>query len=181
MLGPGRVRAVCGPGVGRVVVDAHGWWIDGPVARWLALPEEALGRTSQAVEHMNVAVEVARRINDVRSVRVLGALADRIDVVAPDVAATGDGDAASVLSDLDGRERQVPELLVDGLTNPQIAARLAYSVSTIRDATVSIYHKLGAWSCRCGEGRDRCGCGPASVSVRVTVSGGPGRDDVAAW
>lgn len=129
---------MCQPFVDHVVVDAHGWWVDGPVARWMAALEAALGRTARAIEHIDAAVEVAGRINDVRSLSALGDLAHRIDVVAPDC-----GRAASLLADLDGRERQVLELLVDGLTNPQIAERLAYSLSTIRDATVSIYRKLG--------------------------------------
>ena len=37
----------------------------------------------------------------------------------------------------------VLRLIAGGATNPQIATQLAYSLSTIRTDTVSIYKKLG--------------------------------------
>jgi DNA-binding NarL/FixJ family response regulator len=52
-------------------------------------------------------------------------------------------DSAGSAAHLTERELDVLRLLATGATNPQIAASLAYSVSTVRNETVSIYRKLG--------------------------------------
>jgi NarL family two-component system response regulator LiaR len=45
--------------------------------------------------------------------------------------------------DLTPREREVLDLMVDGLNNPQIAERLVISVTTVRSHVSSIFSKLG--------------------------------------
>ncbi|WP_019587678.1 response regulator transcription factor [Deinococcus apachensis] len=45
--------------------------------------------------------------------------------------------------DLTGRERDVQRLLSEGLTNPQIAARLGVSVTTVAGHVRSVFSKLG--------------------------------------
>ena len=41
------------------------------------------------------------------------------------------------------REREVLELIAEGLTNPEIAARLYLSLNTVKTHTRNIYGKLG--------------------------------------
>ena len=45
--------------------------------------------------------------------------------------------------DLTAREREVPALMVEGLNNPQIGARLGISVTTVRTHVSNILSKLG--------------------------------------
>jgi LuxR family transcriptional regulator, maltose regulon positive regulatory protein len=56
------------------------------------------------------------------------------------------GSAASgietLIEPLSGRELEVLALIADGLSNPEIAARLYLSVNTLRAHTTHIYHKL---------------------------------------
>lgn len=50
--------------------------------------------------------------------------------------------APSPLSSLSARERQVLEMVSSGLTNPQIAERLAVTVHAVKFHLASIYRKL---------------------------------------
>jgi DNA-binding CsgD family transcriptional regulator len=55
-----------------------------------------------------------------------------------------DGGAADSRQDaLTARQLTILSLLVDGLTNPQIAQRIGFSESTVRQETMSIYRLLG--------------------------------------
>ena len=44
---------------------------------------------------------------------------------------------------LSAREVEVLELLADGLTNKQIAARLHLSAATVQRHTINLYRKIG--------------------------------------
>jgi DNA-binding NarL/FixJ family response regulator len=52
--------------------------------------------------------------------------------------------SVELLAPLTRRERQVIELLIDGLTNREIAMRLVVEPDTIKDHVQSIIKKLGA-------------------------------------
>ena len=131
---------VMGPYADHVVVDAHAWWVDGPVAGWLAEGYLALGDTANARSCSAQALEIARRIGDVRSLARLEAMGRRLGGVS---VTSGRGEVAVGGIVLTEREHAVLELMAQGASNPEIAKTLCYSVSTIRDATVSIYRKLG--------------------------------------
>lgn len=53
---------------------------------------------------------------------------------------------ASVFGALSTRERQVLVLLTEGLSNLEIAERLAISEKTVRNHTSNVFDKLGVWS-----------------------------------
>ncbi len=53
---------------------------------------------------------------------------------------------ASVFESLSPRERQVLALITDGLSNLEIAARLAISEKTVRNHASNVFDKLGVWS-----------------------------------
>ncbi len=62
-----------------------------------------------------------------------------------------DGEATRVIhqekdpdAELTPRQMRILHLLADGMTNPQIAARIGYSDSTVRQETMAIYRHLGA-------------------------------------
>ena len=57
-------------------------------------------------------------------------------------AMAGDGAFAA----LSGRERQVLALMADGLSNGEIAERLAISEKTVRNHASNLFDKLGVWS-----------------------------------
>jgi pimeloyl-ACP methyl ester carboxylesterase/DNA-binding CsgD family transcriptional regulator len=62
---------------------------------------------------------------------------------------TGAGTPAaepSVFASLSSRERQVLTLIADGLSNTDIAERLAISEKTVRNHTSNVFDKLGVWS-----------------------------------
>lgn len=115
-----------------IAVDSNAWWIDGPVAGWLAELHHATGDDESAELCANRALAVARALNDVRTLQRLESLRKRSKGKL----------ATEKVSGLSGRELQVLELLAAGSTNAQIAQSLAFSVSTIRDDTTSIYRKL---------------------------------------
>lgn len=128
------VAAVLAPWEDHVAVDANGWWCDGPVALWLAALHAVTHEHGATRRLLDVATPLARSINDVRSVHRAEQLAATLD---PAEQADGTG------KPLTAREREVLRRLRHGLTNPAIADELGYSVSTIRNDTVSIYRKLG--------------------------------------
>ena len=47
---------------------------------------------------------------------------------------------------LSGRERQILTLIAEGLSNAEIAERLAISEKTVRNHTSNVFDKLGVWS-----------------------------------
>lgn len=116
-----------------VAVDSNAWWCDGPVAMWLALLNESLGRVDEALELAAQANVAASVLHDVRARGRLEALSKRLDRSAP----------VRDLPVLTPREIQVLRLLSEGATNAAIAAALNYSVSTVRNDTTSVYRKLG--------------------------------------
>ena len=76
---------------------------------------------------------MAAALNDVHSINRCSDLAAQVRSSGTTVEAEG----------LTPREVDVLRLIAGGATNPKIAAQLAYSLSTIRTDTVSIYRKLG--------------------------------------
>lgn len=115
-----------------IAVDSNAWCIDGPVSGWLATLHHAIGDDRAAKAYLDRAEPVARSLNDVRSLK-------RLEVLQRTWKTEPKADNSIGLST---RELQVLQLLVDGATNAQIARSLAFSVSTIRDDTTSIYRKL---------------------------------------
>lgn len=143
------------PWSGRVVVDANGWWCDGPVDLWLA--ELALLRESATGEQVaddrvagaeRPAAELARLLDaaeplavatgDVRSL-------DRLRAARARAAGGVQDESATRLKrlGLTAREIEVLRDLTRGATYGRIAKRLSYSVSTVRNDATSIYRKLG--------------------------------------
>jgi DNA-binding NarL/FixJ family response regulator len=51
-----------------------------------------------------------------------------------------------VFASLSSRERQVLALMTEGLSNIDIAERLAISDKTVRNHTSNVFDKLGVWS-----------------------------------
>ncbi len=142
----GELRDLLEPWRGHVAVDSSGWWCHGPVD--LALAELALvaaGPTS-ADELLRDADATVRTLGDVRSAsriaRVRAAVSDGTPAAAaapprrPPAAIPG-------LAELSERELDVLRLIARGSTNAAIGEELAFSASTIRADTVSIYRKLG--------------------------------------
>lgn len=116
-----------------VAVDSHGWFLGGPVSLPLAVLHHALGDDDEARRHLEHAEPLAGALHDVRTMGRIAALrAELADVPTP-----------AGLAPLTSRERDVLRLIVAGETNPAIAERLSYSLSTIRMDTVAIYRKLG--------------------------------------
>lgn len=58
----------------------------------------------------------------------------------------GPGNTESPFSGLSAREREVLALLAEGLSNIEIAERLAISEKTVRNHASNIFDKLGVWS-----------------------------------
>ena len=59
---------------------------------------------------------------------------------------TGDSSQESVFAALSSRERQVLALIAEGLSNTDIADRLAISEKTVRNHASNVFDKLGVWS-----------------------------------
>ena len=121
------------PWVDHVAVDSNAWWCDGPVSLWIALLHESMGQPRQARDLLDQSRRAIANLNDVRAHRRFKALTRRLE-------ATVDATERTELSD---RELKVLQMLSAGATNSAIAAELNYSVSTVRNATVSVYRKLG--------------------------------------
>jgi ATP/maltotriose-dependent transcriptional regulator MalT len=121
------------PWTDHISVDGNGWWCDGPVALWLAQLHHLLGHEAQTHTHLAKGEAQARALNDLRSLR-------RASVLRAELPASI---SQSPSIDLTVREMAVLELLASGATNPSIARTLAYSLSTIRNDTISIYRKMG--------------------------------------
>lgn len=121
------------PWVDHVAVDSNAWWCDGPVSLWMALLHDSLGQHEQARELAEIASGPIAALHDVRARRRLRSMSPRVEP------SPTSGEQA-LLSD---RELMVLRLLAEGATNPAIASALNYSVSTVRNDTVSVYRKLG--------------------------------------
>jgi len=121
------------PWAARVAVDSHSWWCDGPVSLWLASIYHRLGDDAAARRFLDLGEPVARSINDVRSMR-------RVELLRSSIRPARNEQQSCV--SLTPRELEVLALLAKGATNPEIAHALAYSLSTIRMDTISIYKKL---------------------------------------
>lgn len=120
------------PWTDHIAVDSNSWWCDGPVSIWLADIHHALGRDEIAGALLDQAEDVARSMNDQRTIR-------RIEDLQSQLRLTVDPLSNGVLNE---RETHVLRLLASGATNAEIARELSYSVSTIRDDTTAIYRKL---------------------------------------
>lgn len=133
------------PWRGHVAVDASGWWCHGPVD--LALAELALvdpGPTP--VDDLLLDADATvRALGDVRSAARIARVRDGLAGMAPRRTAPGAGATTQIpgLADLSERELDVLRLIARGATNAKIGEELAFSASTIRADTVSIYRKLG--------------------------------------
>jgi len=118
-----------------IVVDTNAWWCDGPVSLTLAALALASDDSTLAAPLLAEAEAVARRMGDVYSLGRIERLRQQ--------AAPAPGDAPiSFRSLFTERERSVLRLLVDGLSNREIAVRLSFSQSTIRNDVTAIYRKL---------------------------------------
>ena len=146
--GDTSLAAACEAGLapwsGHVAVDASGWWCIGPVGLTLAELAEAGGRTAEAVTALDSATPQIESLGDARSLERARSLRRRLETGRSDVTRReGAGTAPAPLGALSDRERDVLVLIAQGHTNASIGAELAYSPSTIRADTVSIYRKLG--------------------------------------
>ena len=128
-----EVLEVVTPWVEHVSVDGNGWWCDGPVSLWAALLHESLAERTAAHDLLEVARPQVTSLHDVRSRSRLDGLARRLSLVPSPTAS----------HDLTDRELRVLAMLCAGATNPVMARELNYSLSTVRNDTMSIYRKLG--------------------------------------
>jgi DNA-binding CsgD family transcriptional regulator/tetratricopeptide (TPR) repeat protein len=124
---------IMAPWVDHVAVDSNAWWCDGPISLWMALLHESLGESERARDLMERSRDAVNLLHDVRSRRRIGWLAQRLTAADEQV-------APPLMTE---RELMVLRLLADGATNAAIAQALNYSVSTVRNDTVSVYRKLG--------------------------------------
>ena len=120
------------PWAEHVAIDTNAFWCEGPVALRLAEAKLALGDHAEARRYLDLATPVATALNDVSAL-------SRCDRLAAQLTSQP---AAGADVGLTPRELDVLRLIARGATNPQIASELAYSLSTIRTDTVSIYKKL---------------------------------------
>lgn len=130
-----QLVTVLEPWFRHVAVDSFGLWSEGPVSLWLAHLHHRLGNDERARVMLQFSEPIARDMHDVRSIARCRELrqwfGSDVDVV------TGDGFG------LTPREVEVLRGIVDGRTNPAIAADLAFSLSTVRADASEIFRKLG--------------------------------------
>lgn len=131
------------PWRGRVALDAGGWWCIGPVDLALAELEAAAGDARAAADSLDAAERLARTIGDQRSLQRVALLRERGGNLTAGQGGPAPAPALPGLDELSSRELDVLRLIARGRTNAAIGAELAYSPSTIRADTVSIYRKLG--------------------------------------
>ncbi len=60
--------------------------------------------------------------------------------------AAGDASPVSAFASLSPREREVLELITEGLANAEIAGRLGISAKTVRNHVSNLFDKLGVWT-----------------------------------
>ncbi len=123
-------------------VDANAWWADGPVALALAELHTARGDIAAMAPLLARAESMARSMGDMRSLRRVETLHDRVPA-ATAAAGAGAGGSAPMLTE---REAMVLQLLVEGRSNRDISEELAFSLSTIRAEISTVYRKLGVGS-----------------------------------
>ena len=145
------------PWSGRVIIDANGWWGDGPVDLWLAELGLLAGgeHATVATAALDAAGELARATGDVRSSERIGRTAQRLGAWVAD-----EPDQAAAIG-LTPRELTVLRLLAAGASYLQIAKQIRFSVSTVRNDAVSIYRKLGV--------RGRSEAAARAVGLGLTV------------
>jgi DNA-binding CsgD family transcriptional regulator len=129
------------PYADHVAVDSHGWWVNGPVSGWLAILHSAAGQNRTSREYLHAALPVAQSINDGRTLRRLEKLTEYLDRRAGQNPIPKEVEANPSLGE---REVEVLRLMAAGMTNAEIAEQMAFSLSTIRNATVEIYRRLNA-------------------------------------
>lgn len=117
-----------------IAVDTNAWWCDGPVSLTLASLAIASDDARSAIPLLAEAEAVAKRTGDVYSLERIARLRQRVPA--------GEGAPPSDHTLLTEREHTVLTLLVDGLSNREIAAALNFSPSTIRNDVTAIYRKL---------------------------------------
>lgn len=135
-----RCEQLLAPWSGRFAVDANGWWCIGPVDLTLAELAAAIGTPDRAARHLDAADAAIAAMNDTRSVTRATELRQRLEARSQ---ASRQRRPVGMLASLSDRERDVLSLIARGRTNAEIGAELAFSASTIRADTVSIYRKLG--------------------------------------
>ncbi len=132
------------PWTGHVAVDASAWWCSGPVDLRLAELAVLSGDPARAEDRLEVAEPAIRAAGDVRSMASVERLRRRLG--SPTQLSRRRAPSPRQVAGLDAlseRERDVLVLIAQGHTNAAIGTRLAYSASTIRADTVSIYRKIG--------------------------------------
>ena len=137
--GAALFAAELGEGDWQAVIDDPGPALMRPYAHW-RLGAELLeaGDRQGAREHLQLAVQLATGIG-------AWLVADRASAILRDAGLT---DAVAVRADdeLTGRERQVLDLIAQGLSNAQIASQLFISGKTVSVHVSAILRKLGASS-----------------------------------
>lgn len=127
------------PWRGWIAVDSNAWWCDGPIDRWLAAMWTLMGRNEEVGSALQAAEAAAHSINDFRSLEAVTRLLNSIEgsTSAPSESKAVQGGS------LTARQSDILGLMASGLTNREIAERLAYSISTVRIETMAIYRTLG--------------------------------------